>query len=373
MAYYLYHGIAASTRRAYSSAQTQFVEFCHRRGFVNPDGNPLPASENTLCEWAVHLATRFSPRTGRFGVNPKTISAYLSAVSALHLEEGFPSVYSSGPPLLYRVLRGIKRNHAHVHARPRLPISYAILSGLVRCLDLSDGDSLVLAAACATGFFALLRSGEFTFASYAAFDPSWQLSRGALAFHPAGDPAPSLVELTIPSSKTDPFRTGVTLTIGLASDPACCAVRLLHRLCRTYPLASSAPLFSLPSGRPFSRTHLVDAIRLLLPRLGLQPEHYAGHSFRIGGATAAANMGYSDYEIKVLGRWVSHAYIPYLRLDTSRRAALASRLSTPVPPSGWAAASASSQRGIGASAQDTFAPFLPNPHLSLGTGHRAVE
>jgi hypothetical protein len=75
-----------------------------------------------------------------------------------------------------------------------------------------------------------------------------------------------------------------------------------------YPLPSSSPLFSLASGLLFSRSHLIAKVRELLPAIGEDPKKDAGHSFRIGGATAAATLGYTEYEIQVLGRWRSLAY-----------------------------------------------------------------
>ena len=50
---------------------------------------------------------------------------------------------------------------------------------------------------------------------------------------------------------------------------------------------------------------------------GIKPESYAGHSFRIGAATTAANCGMPDSLIKTLGRWESAAYTLYIRTPHS--------------------------------------------------------
>lgn len=50
-------------------------------------------------------------------------------------------------------------------------------------------------------------------------------------------------------------------------------------------------------------------------RIGLNDSRYAGHSFRIGAATAAAAAGVEDHVIKDLGRGSSDCYVRYIRTD----------------------------------------------------------
>ena len=47
--------------------------------------------------------------------------------------------------------------------------------------------------------------------------------------------------------------------------------------------------------------------------LGYDPSLYSGHSYRAGAATTAGNLGFEEWEIKMLGRWNSSAYHIYLR------------------------------------------------------------
>ena len=46
----------------------------------------------------------------------------------------------------------------------------------------------------------------------------------------------------------------------------------------------------------------------------LDPSRYKGHSFRIGAASYAADRGFSDAQIRMLGRWKSNAFLRYLRV-----------------------------------------------------------
>ena len=68
---------------------------------------------------------------------------------------------------------------------------------------------------------------------------------------------------------------------------------------------------SLPTAR--QQNILVSFISHLLRQVGIDPFHYSGHSFRIGGATSASLAGLTDYEIKPLGRWNSDFYQQYTR------------------------------------------------------------
>ena len=69
------------------------------------------------------------------------------------------------------------------------------------------------------------------------------------------------------------------------------------------------PLFRFQDKRPLTRQRLLAAIRKVLAEAGLQPEQFAGHSFRIG----AAACGVPIATIKTLGRWKSEAYQLYIR------------------------------------------------------------
>ena len=52
------------------------------------------------------------------------------------------------------------------------------------------------------------------------------------------------------------------------------------------------------------------------------------HSFRIGGATAAASDGISDSTIQILGRWSSDAYRRYLRFSDTVIQNMSTRMAT---------------------------------------------
>ena len=53
---------------------------------------------------------------------------------------------------------------------------------------------------------------------------------------------------------------------------------------------------------------------------------FSSHSFRAGAASLMAALGYSDEDIKAMGRWSSRAFLEYVKLPRSNRAEVARRM-----------------------------------------------
>ena len=72
-------------------------------------------------------------------------------------------------------------------------------------------------------------------------------------------------------------------------------------------------LFRTYDGHAVSRKLFTDYLALIFRVCGLDPTKYKGHSFRIGAATFAAECGFSDAQIRSMGRWKSDAFRKYIR------------------------------------------------------------
>ena len=55
---------------------------------------------------------------------------------------------------------------------------------------------------------------------------------------------------------------------------------------------------------------------------GIDAKCFTGHSFRIGAATFAVQVGFQDSTIKMLGRWESAAYLQYIQTPRKLLAAI---------------------------------------------------
>ena len=167
---------------------------------------PFPADSHTL-----QLFVGFLARS----VSYKTIKVYLAAVRHAHLIKGL-----SEPPadhLLHYALRGIRRTHGD-SKRTRLPITLPILKRLKRQLHnthLPLLDKRMLWAAFCTAFYGFLRASEFTSQPSRTPNPNQTLLRSdvrqqGLSF-----------ELTLKSSKTDPFHRGCTIILSRTGTSTC--------------------------------------------------------------------------------------------------------------------------------------------------------
>ena len=86
------------------------------------------------------------------------------------------------------------------------------------------------------------------------------------------------------------------------------------------------PLFKFENGKFLTRAKFVDKLRAALSMAGYPEKKYAGHSFRIGAATTAAQCGMEDSLIKTLGRWESSVYLCYIRTPATTLQAVSRRL-----------------------------------------------
>lgn len=189
-------------------------------------------------------------------------------------------------------------------------------------LSFAIQDHVMFWAASTLAYFGFLRSAEFTVPSLSAFNPDIHLTVDDIAVD--SHTSPSCLQLTIKASKTDPFRKGCCLYIGLGRLPLCALSAIMNYL----PLRgqSPGPLFLLSSGQPLSRTLLTHWLKDIFAAAGIQGS-FSSHSFRIGAATVAAQMGVPDHLIQAVGHWNSDAYKLYIRTPAEALAQVTSLLS----------------------------------------------
>ena len=129
-------------------------------------------------------------------------------------------------------------------------------------------------------------------------DPEAHLSDGDVSLDSQSNP--TVVRVRIKASKTDPFRKGVFVFLGITGNDLCPVAAMAAYL--VIHGRNPGPFFRFQSGVPLSRELLVRHVRAALREKGIDDSKYAGHSFRIGAATSAAAVGVEDSLVKTLGR-----------------------------------------------------------------------
>ena len=86
------------------------------------------------------------------------------------------------------------------------------------------------------------------------------------------------------------------------------------------------PFFLMQQGRPLTKPRFVAKVWKGLIAAGLDKAAFAGDSFCIGAATAAAQAGVSDSAIQMLGRWNSTVFLSYIRTPHQQLASFASSI-----------------------------------------------
>ena len=293
----------------------RFLEFCSVYMIVNP----FPLSEKLLCYYAVFLAKR--------GLAYQTIKTYMSATRNMHISLGFPDPRdSSSLPILRRIQAGIQRiqsTKGSPSKQVRLPITPAVLDRLRTHWEATKHKERLglwaVSALCFAGFF---RLGELLPSSKAQAKERGRLRWGDITVDNAR--APQMLRVHLRVSKCDQFGKGVNIFVGKTDNQRCPVTATVAYMAMRGETAGS--FFLLQEKNPLLKQRFIAELRSALEAIGMDPLLYAGHSFRIGAATAASQAGLPDSAIQTLGRWSSAAFLLYIRTPGHHLASLTARI-----------------------------------------------
>lgn len=112
-------------------------------------------------------------------------------------------------------------------------------------------------------------------------------------------------------SKGDPFGRGVRVYIG-ATGMDLGPIQAIVEYTGSRG-TEAGPFFVFPDGTPLKKSTFVVEVRKATQQAGLEAQGYAGRSFCIGAATAAAQAAIEDSLIQTLGQWNSAAFLGCIR------------------------------------------------------------
>lgn len=235
-----------------------------------------------------------------------TVTSYLSAIGYAHKLAGVNDPTETA--IIRQLLKGY-RKLAPSHD-VRLPITLPILTRLIASFEHTTESAYqlhMLSAMCSLAFFAFLRIGEITVNS-SNHSNLIMLPQLEQLLNRLGQV--TALQLTI--SKYKHSDTGPPFVIYIYKEDLCCPVRTILDFISTRGTARG-PLFCWPDGAPIKRNFFVEQLNRALRFCKLDPALYKSHSFRIGAATWAAAKGFTDTQIRQLGRWKSNAFLQYIR------------------------------------------------------------
>ena len=259
---------------------------------------PLPLPPSNLAIFIAYLY--------KHNYASSTVNTYVSALGYIHRLAGV-----ADPTKVFFIMEMLK-GYGKVRARldTRLSITVSILERMcTNCALVLNCEYIAcrFKAMCTTDFYAFMRIGEITSSKQAA--DVIQLSQVTKLSNASGFIAS--FKLTFHQFKHHYNQPPVSIII-----PRQPGVWPVENLLRYFSLRGSlpGPLFQQLTGAPVTRSEFDEWLARVITHCGLDSTKYKGHSFRIGAASHAAACGYSDSQIRLLGRWKSDAFKRYIRL-----------------------------------------------------------
>ncbi|XP_038064538.1 uncharacterized protein LOC119739488 isoform X1 [Patiria miniata] len=288
---------ASSTWGTYSKGVEQFIQFRHHAGL--PPLWPSPCGH--IAAFIAHLSLE--------GLAPSTIGTYTAAAAYVHKINGWPDPTDSF--IVRKMREGCRRQGRRCD--PRRPITAELLEkicNILRAITSSNLEAALFCAAFSLAFFVFFRVGELTTASKSAghertlnFQDVWFASNDH-----------SVLVVRLRFSKTDQRGDSVELRFHRDYHSPTCPVNMVSSYLLLRP-HFAGPFFVHVDGTPLTTYQFSQMLRKSLVALGLPPQGFSPHSFRIGAATSAALNGTPVPQIQLLGRWKSQAVNLYIRPD----------------------------------------------------------
>lgn len=290
-------GVTSSTQQAYRRVWLSLKEFCKLLG--HEEWASLPVDPATVL---LFLAHRFAS-----GLAGSSLASYASAIAYLHKLNGLSDPTKAFA--VHKLLVGAQK--LTPMADLRLPITKHILCKLVSSVAFTSPSpyyAALLRCLFTLAFHGFFRLGELIPYSVAEMGKVVAIKDLTIL---EGKPA---LRIQLRHSKNKPVNQTPIITLQSSSDLAICPVLSMRRFLAFRGLAHG-PIFVNPAGFPITKKWFNSQFNLCLQFVGLDVSRFKGHSFRIGAASEAAAAGFSDAQIRHLGRWKSDAFKVYIRIN----------------------------------------------------------
>ena len=301
--------LAKKTWSSYATAERLLRECCYQKDIPLI----LPLSPDTITRFILWLA--FDRK-----VSHASINVYLSGIRQLHIQHQVtcPDLRNDFIKMLIQGKKNLEYSNNTSSGDKRKPITPELLTRLKSAItqrEFTICDKRMIWSACTILFFGAFRSSEILTPDSHKFDPRFSLCAEDIKL--VNNSNSRSLALTVKTPKEDRTGKNLTITVHKANSVDICPVVAWEKWrVHNPPQDLGQPAFRWQSGLPFTCRQLNTLLKELL---GADSEGYSSHSFRIGAASTMGSLGFSDSDIKSVGRWHSNAFNSYVRLGKSRR------------------------------------------------------
>ncbi len=302
--------VAEPTRRRYASAWKRYSEWCSRMKEA-----PLPVTEDKATTYVLVLA--------RDGLRAETVKHHLAGLRMAQIKAGMAAPEWGIMARLVQLRKGLARLEVKKDRDIlcREPVKWPHMRAMQAVWSTEGKKGKMLWAVACMCFFGCLRVGEALTPDGVEFDEKAHLTWEDVQME--GVASPSWIRVRIKESKTDRKREGAFVRLPRTDLDVCPVRAVLEFMLVRAP--GRGPFFKDQDGVGLTRRNFVKEVKWALVKMGIPEAGISGHSFRIGAATAAAESGSTDEEVKALGRWKSREYKGYIRRQGGDQAASAKK------------------------------------------------
>ena len=315
------HSLAIKTWSSYKTAERALIWFCKEEKVVFK----LPLEENTLLLFVHWLVFKK-------GKKSSTVNNYLAGVRKLHVMRGM-----AAPTLRTDLIKMILAGRKNIEDSQRLreggqerqPVTPAILELIKARLkewQTSATDKCTVWTVATLLFHGAFRGGELLSRARSEFDPAFVLLRRDIAITTDSEfQGKETVQVRVKAPKERKDNRAVIVDVYQA-DTNICPVRATKKWWRaTKHFQPDQPAFRLENGDLLTIQAFNKIIRDRLAGF-LDNYNISSHSFRGGAASMMAALGYSDKDVKAVGRWSSRAVDLYIKLPRTKRISTAKKI-----------------------------------------------
>ena len=313
------YGLAKGTWSSYKTAERLLIQCCEEKDIEKK----LPLEENTVLAFVHWLAFRR-------GSKASTIDTYLSGIRQLHVERGLPTD-NIRTDRVKTILKGLKNKNLAEDRKEgvekRKPITtdiLLVLKGKLAEADMNGRDQRLVWTVSSILFHGAFRVHELLCKKQSSFDPDFTLLGRDVKLVTQG--GREVLQLRIKAPKEQKVGKDVIVDV-YSTDSELCPVRAFKKWIKVKGKEDELPLFRFSSGIPLTGKKFNEVVR---DRLKGEVENieklFSSHSFRAGAASMRAAIGYSDDDIKAVGRWSSRAFMEYIKLPRTQRAEIARKI-----------------------------------------------